>query len=632
MAHQAATAGSGARVGPARVWNPGPVSERPSGDPQDFSVSLDPDLKAFLDRMDGADPAGPADPPSRVGSPADEPTQDPASSTPDRESREPTTHAWWAVPFGGMVGALVFALGGFTPSLLPRGGVMQGIIAGLVAALGYGLVLLVMWIVRQFLPWDSPWYGNRKAWSVLGSVGAGALTASIILAKARQDDLHMLMGMQTPGWSFYPLALLTSATVFVLLLAVFRLLRRLLFWVGRGLGRFVPARTSAALGILLVGVLAFLVIDGLLVRGALGIIDAVFEEGDKGTDPGVEQPDSAAVSGGPASSVPWADLGRKGREFIGGVTSTEEIDAFSGGGAIDPIRVYVGLGSSEDADERARIAVAELQSLGAFDRAVLAVGTTTGTGWVDPDAVEPLELMYNGDTAIVATQYSYLPSWLSFLFDQDRATEAGRTLFDAVYDAWAELPEGQRPRLVVFGESLGAYGAQAAFSGLADLVNRTDGAMFVGPPSSSGLWRRYTDDRDPGSPQIVPVYRQGEHLRWAQSPEDLDDPATAWDDPRVVYLQNASDPVVWWSPELLVTEPDWLREPRGPDVLPQLRWLPVITFLQVSGDMLDSTGVPYGHGHVYQSNQADVWARIIPPPGWTDADADRLMATVQGTN
>lgn len=38
----------------------------------------------------------------------------------------------------------------------------------------------------------------------------------------------------------------------------------------------------------------------------------------------------------------------------------------------------------------------------------------------DAHAARGIELMYNGDTAIVATQYSFLPSWISFLADKRR--------------------------------------------------------------------------------------------------------------------------------------------------------------------------------------------------------------------
>ena len=82
---------------------------------------------------------------------------------------------------------------------------------------------------------------------------------------------------------------------------------------------------------------------------------------------------------------------------------------------------------------RAELAVEDLVRAGGFDRGYLMVATTTGRGWVDPASVDTFEYLTGGDTATVTMQYSYLPSWLSYLVDQDRARDAGRELFDAVY-------------------------------------------------------------------------------------------------------------------------------------------------------------------------------------------------------
>ena len=144
--------------------------------------------------------------------------------------------------------------------------------------------------------------------------------------------------------------------------------------------------------------------------------------------------------------------------------------------------------------------VEELERTGAFDRDVLCVITATGTGWVNPEAAAALEYLWAGNTALATMQYSYLPSWLSLLVDSGRAREAGAELFDAVYERWEQEPEDERPLLVVFGESLGVDGSEAAFSGIADLRNRVDGALWVGPPNFSGLWRTFAERRDPGSP------------------------------------------------------------------------------------------------------------------------------------
>ncbi len=278
---------------------------------------------------------------------------------------------------------------------------------------------------------------------------------------------------------------------------------------------------------------------------------------------------------------------------------------------------------------QARLAVRELDRTGAFDRAVLAVAGTTGTGWVDPNVAEALEYMYGGDTAIVAVQYSYLPSWVSFLVDKEKAGQATRALLDAVRDRLGTLPADRRPKLVVTGESLGAYAVEASFEGADDLLASTDGALLMGAPNFSPISREIRRDRDPGSPVWRPQYRGGTRIRFAQFPEtDLARPASAWGHPRAVYLQNASDPVVWWSPDLLLSRPAWLDEPLGPDITPEISWFPFVAFWQTSVDMAVSYGVDAPHGHRYGAGAVDGWAAVLPPPGWTDADTRRLRAFI----
>ncbi len=103
-----------------------------------------------------------------------------------------------------------------------------------------------------------------------------------------------------------------------------------------------------------------------------------------------------------------------------------------------------------------------------------------------------------------------------------------------------------------------------------------------------------------------------------------------------MYLQHASDGVTWWGPETLWSEPDWLREPRGPDVLGDVRWYPFVTFWQLTGDLFvaAASDIPPGHGHVYQLEYADGFAALHAPDGWTDADTARLkdamVAPVEG--
>src|SRR5438093_13734368 len=88
----------------------------------------------------------------------------------------------------------------------------------------------------------------------------------------------------------------------------------------------------------------------------------------------------------------------------------KEIAAFTGSPAKEPIRAYAGTTSAGEVEARAELAVADLERAGGFTRANLLVATTTGSGWLDSGATDSFEYLTGGDSAIVAMQYSYLPS------------------------------------------------------------------------------------------------------------------------------------------------------------------------------------------------------------------------------
>ncbi|BBZ42725.1 hypothetical protein MPRM_00060 [Mycobacterium parmense] len=158
---------------------------------------------------------------------------------------------------------------------------------------------------------------------------------------------------------------------------------------------------------------------------------------------------------------------------------------------------------------------------------------------------------------------------------------------------------------------------------LNNVLARTDGALFSGPTFNNTIWTDLTATRDAGSPEWLPIYQDGRAVRFVARASDLTRPNSPWDHPRVVYLQHASDPIAWWTPNLLFKEPDWLKEKRA-TTLPQTRWIPVVTFLQVSADMAVAVDVPDGHGHHYVGDVADGWAAVPSPPGWTQEKTDRL--------
>ncbi|NVJ04815.1 alpha/beta-hydrolase family protein [Myxococcus sp. AM001] len=536
---------------------------------------------------------------------------------------------WLRYTLPGAWGALLFACLAFTPSLLPRSGPFQGFVSGLSAAMGYGLGVLGAWLWREFSPRPAR-TPSPRAWRGFFVTALVALSGALLLGWHWQQRIRELMGVPHPGNAGYLVAPVVAAAVFILLIAAGRGLRAVYRRLDARLVRHIGPRAARATSGLAVVVLTALVASGVLWDGLIALADQTLSVRDATTDEGVFQPRTALRSGGPSSRVSWESLGREGRNFVGGGPSMADLAAFEGAAVKEPIRVYAGYASAPDAEARATLAVEDLERAGGFDRAYLLVVTTTGSGWVVPEAVDAFEYLTRGDSAIVAMQYSHLWSWLSVLVDQERARESGRALFDVVYERWSRLPAGQRPKLLVFGESLGSYGGETAFSGERDLANRTDGALFVGPPNFNTLYREFTDHRDAGSPEIAPVYRNGRIVRFSRRPGTNLPPASApWGDSRVLYLLHPSDPIIWWSPRLLLQRPDWLREPRGHDVLGAMVWLPFVTFWQVTADLPLGMEVPAGYGHVYTGEHVDAWVALLRPDGWTDEQTARLREVLR---
>jgi uncharacterized membrane protein len=389
------------------------------------------------------------------------------------------------------------------------------------------------------------------------------------------------------------------------------------------------ARAARAVGWVVAAALTIGLVSGVIVDGVLAVTDRLFAVRDTSTSDTAVQPGTTLRSGGPGSLIGWDTLGYQGRNFIGSGPTPEQIAAITGKSAVEPIRAYAGIDSAQDVEARAALAVADLDRAGGFTRRYLLVTGTTGTGWVDPAAINSFEYMTGGDSAAVAIQYSYLPSWASFLVDQDKARQAGRALFDAVYQKWSQLPPAQRPKLFAFGLSLGSFMMETPFSGEADMANRTDGVLLAGPPAFNALNREFTADRDPSSPEVQPIFRDGRIVRFTNDTTAGIPPAgQPWDGTRVLYLQHASDPIVWLSPDLILHRPDWLTEPPGPDVTSEMVWIPFVTFWQVAADMLEPVDTPPGHGHTYTLEFVDGWATLLPPAGLPTEQADQLNQIV----
>ena len=546
---------------------------------------------------------------------------------------QPARRPWWVrrYTFTGTAVGLIFIWFSMTPSLLPRTSLFQGLVSGVSGAIGYGLGVFGVWLVRYMRSKDSSPPAPVWAWKALVPVGVIGMVVMAIRFHVWQDDVRDLMGVEHLQWYDYPEAAILSVVVLFTFVEIGQLIRRLVIFLVGQVDRVAPFRVSATIVVVLLVTLTITLLNGVVVKFTMNKLNNTFNSVNEEGKTETEAPKSRLRSGGPESMVKWATLGHQGRIFVQAGPSVAKLTDFNGAPATEPIRAYAGLNSADGIAATAELAAAELERTGGLQRAVVAVATTTGTGWINEAEADALEYMYNGNTAIVSMQYSFLPSWLSFLVDKENARRAGQALFEAVDKRVRQLPEGQRPKLVVFGESLGSFGGEAPFMSLNNILARTDGALFSGPTFNNTVWLQLTATRDDGSPQWLPIFNHGDNVRFVARPSDLDRPSASWPGrPKVVYLQHASDPIAWWTPDLLFKSPDWLREKRGYDVLPQTHWIPVVTFLQVSADMAVAVDVPDGHGHHYVADVANGWAEVLAPPGWTPDKTAKLRPLLHG--
>ena len=564
-------------------------------------------------------------------------------------NRAPTVAWVWSLVRLDIVGVLFAALFfclSLTPSLLPRDWLTAGIIGAINAAIGYGIGVLIGAIGRRLVLSRRSWWPPRRdvrrvfqAAAIVVAISASVLT--VLQAAAWQRDVAAVMGIDGPATAGYLRTLVVALPIAAVLIAAARVVKDAIKFLARGMIRRWNLNDEIAMfvGTAIVAVLIITLVNGVLVRGFLAGASAVFQPRNTATRPGVEQPLRSEKSGSPSSFAPWDTLGFQGRNFTGTGPSVEELTTLNNRPAKEPIRIYAGLQSAGTIEERVAVLLSELQRTRAYERSLLVMIPTTGTGWVDPVAARSIESMYNGDTVLVAMQYSYLPSWISFIADQQKSIQAARAMVDAVHRRWLHWPPAQHPVLALYGESLGSLAGQGAFEFLPDIAEKNvTSVLWVGPPNASGLWKALTVRRDPGTPEVQPRYDNGRTVRFAQAsgPEEIAAVAvSAWDRPRVLFMQHASDPVVWWSTDLLFRRPDWLSEPPGFDRSASMRWYPIVTFWQVSADMAgnitNSTTTPTGHGHNYGDSQLDGWVAVAAPEGWTVVDTDRIRRSLEET-
>jgi uncharacterized membrane protein len=418
--------------------------------------------------------------------------------------------------------------------------------------------------------------------------------------------------------------------------------------VGRRLARVLPG--DAPLWTLAghVGSLGLVVGAGYAVYGrAMRRIEA----GTSADEPVLESDEATrwtgpTVSGGPGSLVDWSTLGREGRRHAltyvrpqplldrpPGVPDLSIETVMGEPAKQTPAQVYVSLDSAPTARERVELALAEMERSGAFDRSLIMLVSPTGTGYVNYVAVAAAEYLTRGDVATVTLQYSKRPSPLS-LGKVRSAREQNRLLWLRVLER-LHRQRGPRPRVVLFGESLGAHTSQDVFLHWGTLgldALGVDRALWIGTPNGS-KWMHEVTGRD---------RLDVDHERVAVV-NDFDQLMAMGDERRrrirYVLVSHDNDGVTKFGLDLLSTPPDWLGEhrprpeavpgasPRG--VPPGMRWRPITTFFQSLVDMKNAQipGAYRASGHDYRPDIARFISAVFDLPATAEQmdDIERAL-------
>ena len=523
---------------------------------------------------------------------------------------------WLKLSTIGLLLASLFFAFSLTPSLGPRTPVMQGIISGVSMGIGYALGAFIAFLWRYLGFKTLP---ERLSHWFTGLAALGFLIISIVFlwrSNAWQNSIRELMHLPANTETDLFLEGAVALLVFVVLMVLGFGFKHLFLGFARVLERFIPKRVAALIGIALVAWLYWAALNDVLLTRFLQAADRSYQRLDALVQTDLDQPTNSFKSGSAESLVNWQDLGGQGRNYAVLGPSVEQLRQFSPK-AIEPLRVYVGLNSAETPMERAKLALEELKRVKAFERSTLLLMTPTGTGWIDPGGIDTVEHLLHGDLASVAVQYSYLPSPLSLALEASYGAETAQAAFDVIYNYWASLPKETRPKLYLYGISLGSRNSDLSFD-LFDIINDPpQGVLWVGPPFSSRTWNNITRDRNPESPVWLPNFRDGSVVRFMNHERTASAAQQAWGKFRMIYLQYASDPIVFFDPKSFYREPAYLKQPRGVDVSPELQWFPAITMLQTAADMA-LVSAPIGYGHNYApEDYIEAWLALMEPTGWT---------------
>ena len=524
--------------------------------------------------------------------------------------------------FLGVNAALAMYAVSVSPALMARSWAWHAGASGILVACGYVAGVVVQNVAQLVIRLTGLTISASEPVELGFRIGIGALFAlwwiyAVIQSYRRAREAAALVNM--PGETFGEYLLGTAGAVVVswMLLRIGGALNGLCWMLIASLDAHMPRPAAIVVSMVILFAIMFFLTSKVILRGGIGFFRRKAEQLNMRTARGIYQPFVPERSASPASSVTWESVGGQGRVFLGRGPSRLDIAQVCGGVAMEPIRVYSGMPTGGSGIEQAAATVvAELHRTGAFDRAVILIAASTGSGWVDEWQVQPLEFLTRGNCATASLQYSYVPSALNWLTGLEPAQEASAALFAAVRAELDLMDEADRPALFVCGESLGAFASQSVFESFEDVLARVDGALWVGTPAFTPMHAALTAARHKGSPEVAPVVHNARRVRFVNEPSDLRTDLYGrelgpWGFPRVVYAQHPSDPVVWWTNKLIWTQPDWLRERAGRDVSLNVEFTRFATYIQVLADLPVAGTAPGGHGHTYHEELIPLWRGIL---------------------
>lgn len=534
----------------------------------------------------------------------------------------PGTMGAMAVSFLGVIAALAMYAVSVAPSLMARSWAWHAVASGVLVSCGYVAGVVIQNVGARVIAMTGLTIHASEPVEIGFRACVAALFAiwwlyAVIQSYRRARVAARLVNMPGETFGEYLLGTAGATVIAWCLIAIVAGMNRVGHMLIGALGGYMPHPAAVIVGVAILAAIVFFLTSNVILRGGIGFFRHRAEQMNMRTARGIFKPFVPERSASPASPVTWESVGGQGRVFLGRGPSRLDIAQVCGGEAMEPIRVYSGMPTGgAGIEQAAATVVAELRRTGAFDRAVILIAASTGSGWVDEWQVQPLEFLTRGNCATASLQYSYVPSALNWLTGLEPAQEASAALFRAVRAELDTMDEADRPALFVCGESLGAFASQSVFSSVEDALSQVDGALWVGTPAFTPMHTELTSARHRGSPEVAPVVYNGRRVRFVNEPSDLRTDLYGrelgpWGFPRFVYAQHASDPVVWWNRKLLWTQPDWLRERAGRDVSPFVEFTRFVTFIQVLADLPVAGTAPGGHGHTYNEELIPLWRAIL---------------------